>query len=99
INEWAWMSGTNNALGVYGIQGVPDSLNHPGGRLETSATWVDANNDLWIFGGYGSGYYQGLMNDIWRYNISSNEWTWIRGTNNSGDPGSYGTKGVADTSN
>ena len=103
-NEWTWMSGTTTQLssGVYGTLGIPSSANHPGARRETNAAWCDAGNNLWMFGGYGYdfyGSYIGVMNDLWKYNIATNEWTWMRGSEFSGNYGSYGTLGVSDTSN
>src|ERR1017187_1455707 len=73
-NQWTWMKGpdTTNQPSVYGIKGVPDSANIPSGRW-SYAKWKDSNDNLWFFGGVGSVYY----NDMWRYNISSNQWTWM----------------------
>jgi hypothetical protein len=102
-NEWTWVKGPNtpNQPGIYGIQGVPDANNNPGSRHETSATWIDDQNNLWMFGGYGydKNGVIGLMNDVWKYNPFSNEWTWIKGSKIAESTGSYGTKGVADISN
>ena len=91
-NEWTWMKGSNFANGneVYGTQGVPNNLNTPGPRHETDATWVDDSNNLWLFGGYDGNQF----NDLWRYSISSNEWTWMKGSNINDQPGHYGTQGV-----
>jgi hypothetical protein len=56
--EWVWVSGSNssNRYGIYGVKGVPDSNNIPGGRYG-SVTWMDNSGNMWIFGGsgYGSG--------------------------------------------
>jgi Galactose oxidase, central domain len=51
--QWLWMSGsqTVDSLGVY--TGTPDQL-EPGSRMQ-AAPWVDANGNLWMFGGYGMG--------------------------------------------
>lgn len=81
-NEWTWMKGTSlfNEVGTYGTKGVPDAANTPGGRCE-SATWIDDYNNLWFFGGLalmaGHVYFQ----DIWKFDISSNNWTWMTGSN------------------
>jgi len=101
-DEWTWISGTNfsGANGVYGIQNIPDTLNYPGARYETAAAWVTPDVSgpgyLWLFGGYSGG---GSFNDLWRYRISTNEWTWISGANVTGQAGNYGTKGVAAATN
>ena len=68
--EWTWMSGSNliNQNGVYGTQGVIAPGNIPGARLESSS-WIDANGNLWLFGGYGepaSGT-EGNLSDLWMY--------------------------------
>lgn len=41
-----------NSYGTYGSLGVPDSQNVPGARF-LSAMWKTADNNVWIFGGYG----------------------------------------------
>jgi hypothetical protein len=89
------MKGSNfaNAPGVYGTQGVPNINNTPGGRLECSATWVSTNGDLWLFGGTDN-VSLGLFNDLWRFNIGTNTWTWMKGSNLQNPPGVYGTMGV-----
>jgi len=48
------MSGAKliNQNGVYGTQGALSPGNIPGARGETGE-WVDANGNLWLFGGYG----------------------------------------------
>jgi hypothetical protein len=93
-NQWTWMQGPNTVMQpeVYGIQGIPDSLNSPGIRTETSAAWTDDNGDFWLFGGE-------IHDDMWRYNIASNMWTWMKGSNGIGQPGVYGILGVEDSAN
>jgi hypothetical protein len=96
-NMWTWMKGPSTGFAVYGTQGVPAAGNHPGGRAETSAAWVDANNNLWMFGGIGWG--GDCLNDLWRYNIATNQWTWMKGSSSFNDNGSYGVKGVPAANN
>ena len=113
---WTWISGSNTVPtaygslpGVYGTQGVPASTNAPGGRFG-AVSWTDKSGNLWLFGGIGndsttsSGDYlaNGTLNDLWEFNPSTKEWTWVSGS----DPGStlggngvYGTQGVAAASN
>ena len=97
-NNWTWMNGSNtgNPPGVYGTQGVPGPLNTPGGRLETACAWTDNAGDLWLFGGTTSG---GNMNDLWRYTVATNEWTWMKGSQAAAQAGTYGTRGVEDPAN
>ncbi|MFX0134867.1 MAG: kelch repeat-containing protein [Candidatus Hodarchaeota archaeon] len=100
--EWAWMAGnkTINEYGVYGTKGDPDMANYPGAR-ERSVCWTDTDGNFWLFGGYGfnesSG--PGMLNDLWRFNITSKEWTWISGNKTLDENGVYGTKGVPDMAN
>jgi len=94
INEWTWMKGTSllNQAGVYGTIGIPDPLNHPGARSEVVAAWADNSGNLWLFGGYNNAG-QGF-NDLWRYNILTNEWTWMKGSQSMNQPDTYGAKGI-----
>src|SRR5688572_7868600 len=100
--NFTWVKGSNlsGGTGVYGTMGVSAPLNNPGGR-HGCATWVDGNGDLWMFGGEGYSNVSTLswLNDLWKYDISSNEWTWIRGSNGPNAVGNYGTQGVAASSN
>jgi N-acetylneuraminic acid mutarotase len=78
---------------VYGTLGTPAAANIPGVRAGAS-TWTDASGNLWLFGGQG--------NDLWKYSPSSNEWTWIAGSDEITNPdprGVSGTKGSSDPSN
>ncbi|HYV94309.1 MAG TPA: kelch repeat-containing protein [Chitinophagales bacterium] len=97
INEWAWMHGdtVQDSPGNYGTQGVPSVNNDPQSRWETATAWTDKENNLWLFGGLmGSD-----LNDLWRYNIATNEWTWVSGSNLPGQHGAYGIKGIPDPAN
>jgi hypothetical protein len=97
-NEWTWMTGSNfaGATGAYGTQGVPGPLNTPGAREESAGSWTDNAGNLWLFGGYTAA---SNMNDLWRYNISTNEWTWMKGSQMPLQTGVYGTMGVEDPAN
>ena len=82
-NEWTWINGSDtvNKNGSYGTQGTPDTANTPGGRFSSTA-WTDANGDFWLFGGAGNGAtgsQSGFLNDLWKYTVSANAWTWVSG--------------------
>src|SRR5258706_4120087 len=99
-NNWTWVSGadTTGQAGVYGTQGTASPSNVPGARFQ-SASWIDSNGNLWLFGGV-TGNSQGvrfLLNDLWKYDGSN--WTWVGGANTSGQAGVYGTQGTASPSN
>jgi N-acetylneuraminic acid mutarotase len=89
--------------GVYGTLGTPAVANVPGGRA-IAANWMDNGGNLWLFGGYGFGAAgtgpDGELNDLWMYNPTTNEWTWMGGNTSDGNnsaiaiPGVYGTLGT-----
>jgi len=101
-NQWTWVSGSTvlNQHGVYGTLGVPSSSNFPGGR-QNSITWKDSSGNLWLFG--GNGFAQagaiGYLNDLWKYTIATNQWTWMSGSNAINQTGVYGSLGLASSSN
>ena len=102
-NQWTWIKGSSaiNSLASYGTQGVSSDVNVPGSRCN-GVGWVDSNDNFWIFG--GEGYTNSLsnfgnLNDLWKYNISTNQWTWIKGTSSTGDIGFFGTIGIANNNN
>ena len=100
---WTWMKGNNtfNNYSVYGTMGVPASANKPGGRETGGIEWTDASGNLWLYGGYGypeSGA-AGMLNDLWKYDPVTNNWTWVNGDKTINNTGNYGTKGVAAPSN
>lgn len=100
--SFAWMKGSNtfNPIGIYGTQGVAGPTMVPGGR-ENAMSWVDANGQCWLFGGQGytSTNTQTYLNDLWKYDISANQWTWMSGSNTGNSHGNYGTKNVPSASN
>jgi environmental stress-induced protein Ves len=65
---WTWESGssTANQLGTY--PGSVGGTGTPGGRNQ-AASWIDKNNNLWLFGGYGaaSTFPVGELNDLWEF--------------------------------
>ncbi|MFP5277372.1 MAG: kelch repeat-containing protein [Acidobacteriota bacterium] len=105
---WTWMAGSNlvDQYGTYGTQGTPSPDATPGTRSGASA-WTDAKGNLWLFGGLGVGAAAHcclgtgpfLMNDLWEFSPSLNEWTWVGGPDEANEPGVYGTQGVAAASN
>ncbi|TDU80882.1 Calx-beta domain-containing protein [Prosthecobacter fusiformis] len=102
LTQWTWMGGskTIKAPGVYGTQGSPQPANVPGAR-SGAATWVDTLGNLWLFGGTGYGATtksSGTLNDLWKYNITTQEWTWMKGPSTIKAVGTYGAQGVATAS-
>ncbi|MEJ7683837.1 MAG: kelch repeat-containing protein [Segetibacter sp.] len=100
-NRWTWVQGdtTVNALGVYGVKGIPGAANKPGAR-DGGISWIDLSGNLFLFGGYGlSAGTFGHLNDLWEYNISNNQWTWVKGDSIMDVNSVYGTQGIASAAN
>jgi len=101
-NEWTWISGSQNAYGlsVYGPLGAATASAVPGAR-DRGVTFTDDSGDLWLFGGFGDqpdGQSRGALDEMWKFSISSGEWTLVSdGPLNA--PSVYGTLGVASASN
>jgi len=103
--EWVWMGGSNTAgqAGVYGTLGTPAAGNLPGSRRYASS-WIDGSGDLWLFGGdgYDASGSENTLNDLWEFNSSTNEWTWMGGDNivpcgPTGCSGYFGVYGTPET--
>lgn len=97
-NEWTWMSGisttqtyTAGQPGVYGSLQTPAADNVPGSRTGT-VSWTDNKGNLWMFGGdgYDSTDTQGMLNDLWEFNPSTDQWTWMNGSEWCDPLGVYG---------
>jgi N-acetylneuraminic acid mutarotase len=102
-NEWTWMGGSSTtfAASEYGEMGVPALGNIPGGRVLASSA-KDGSGNFWLFGGWGVDAYGtfGELNDLWKFNPLTGEWTWMSGSSTlyeAGSPeaGVYGKLGVA----
>ncbi|MFT3908042.1 MAG: kelch repeat-containing protein [Ferruginibacter sp.] len=102
LNQWTWIKGdhTINQQGVYGSIGISSAANKPGARGE-AASWKDNDNNFWLYGGtgYGIGPSQGPMSDLWKYKLSTNEWTWVKGPQLPQQNPVFGTKGIPSASN
>jgi gliding motility-associated-like protein len=100
--QWTWMQGADSAgsNGNYGIKGVPDSNNNPCGRYQ-SAYWTDKAGNFWMFGGVTWQSAPHLeQNDLWKYDVNTNMWTWINGPQFNGDVnGNFGIKGIPSINN
>ncbi len=101
-NKWTWVLGNNtlNQHGVYGTKGLAASGNFPGAR-QNAVTWKDNAGNLWLFGGegYAAGGAFAFLNDLWKYDIALNQWTWISGANTGGQVSTYGSLGVSSALN
>ncbi|MBK8038025.1 MAG: choice-of-anchor D domain-containing protein [Verrucomicrobiaceae bacterium] len=103
INNWTWVKGSAviNSNGTYGSQLTPAAGNTPGGRQQGCA-WLDTLGRLWLFGGSGlpaTGTVAGNLNDLWQFDPTTGNWTWMKGNNTTAVSGTYGTLGVANFTN
>ena len=104
-NSWTYHAGDANLPGVYGVQGAASATNLPGGRWGASARLDASTGTVWMFGGFGCDSTVNpnpfdhcsnlLLNDLWSYNISSGQWTWVSGAVTGDQAGTYGTQGTA----
>lgn len=94
-DEWTWISGSNfpGAFPVHGTQGIPSPLNTPGARGWGAVSWVDINGNFWLFGGYGvdANGARGCLNDLWKFDPLTTEWTWMAGSKFKNSQGNWGT--------
>ncbi len=99
---WTWVSGSNTSgvKGTYGSIGVGNSTNSPGARY-LSTSWTDVQGNLWLFGGYGidSIGHTADLSDLWEYNTTTGQWTWVGGPEEAAIEGNYGTFRVAGAGN
>ncbi|HEY4906999.1 MAG TPA: kelch repeat-containing protein [Candidatus Acidoferrum sp.] len=98
--NWVWISGGNtnkvSQVGIYGTQGTAAPGNMPGSR-HSAVGWADANGNLWLFGGEGedeTGTAHGILNDLWMYSITNNQWTYVAGSTAANQTGVYPTQPV-----
>ena len=98
--QWMWVSGssTPGAIGVYGVKGAASASNVPGNR-SNGVAWKDASGNLWLFGGSGASINTSDLNDLWKFNPTTSQWTWVSGSNTVDALGVYGQQGVAVPSN
>ncbi len=90
---WKYVKGpkTTDSVGSYPSQlGTGDINSYPGAR-QYAMMWLDSNNDVWLFGGlgYGTDSSVGQLNDLWKYTVATNIWTWVSGSNTYNQNGNY----------
>ena len=71
------------------------------GKRSFSTAWTDASGKFWLFGGaFNDGTSEsGAFNDLWKYDPSTNLWTWVKGDNTKTYYGRYGIQGIAAPAN
>lgn len=101
---WTWMGGDNvaNVKGIYGTMGTPGAANKPGSRYD-AISWTDTTGNLWLFGGEATGEAilstGNFLNDLWSYDVSTNQWTWAGGDSSFNKTGVAGKQGTASAPN
>ena len=97
---WAWMTGEAgaNLNGVHGTPGTPASGNRPGARSGAAGCTIGSVH--YLFGGRGRGASggQGLLNDLWRFNAETQQWTFLSGATGVNDLALYGLQGTGTAS-
>jgi hypothetical protein len=98
--NWMWSGGDGESQsGTYGTRGVASPDNFPGWR-SGAVSFTDGGGDRWLFGGYAATLdydSRGFLNDLWSWDGTS--WTWMSGSNDTDEFGTYGTKGGAAPTN
>jgi Kelch motif/Galactose oxidase, central domain len=77
-NVFTLVKGTfRNTTASYGTISTTSSSNFPPARAQASAV-VSSDGKFYIFGGAnGANYY----NDLWQFDPTTNNWTWLKGSN------------------
>ena len=101
-NEWTFMGGIDSAEGgidtaVYGTMLQEAPANYPGGLWEDNSVWTDNNNNLWLFACTGAS--GSLANNLWKYNLTTNQWAWMKGPQDNNQSGNYGSLGIESPDN
>jgi hypothetical protein len=88
--NWTWESGSStiNHQGIY--TNADPTKNVPGSR-SGAISWIDASNNLWLFGGqgYDSAGNFGYLNDLWMFDTIALMWTWKSGSDTRNQTGVY----------
>ena len=99
---WSWEAGSDTVgqSGIYGTKGAASAANRPGAR-GYHHVFYEPSGTLWLFGGHGfdSTGATDELNDLWKYNTASHEWTWVSGSNLASGLGTYGVRGTAAPAN
>lgn len=107
LRQWTFLKG-NSTPGAYTTHGLSVALgvegptNLPAGRNLHTLNAMSSTNAFIMFGGYTSfsSSEYGEVNDLWRYNVTSNNWCLLKGNIRAVYPAAvYGTIGIASSAN
>jgi hypothetical protein len=75
---WTWIGGhnTTSTLTTYGTFGVESPLNRLGFRHSSQYFFHSPSSSLVVIGGQSPS----ILGDIWRFNFTSEQWTWVDGS-------------------
>lgn len=94
IRQWTWLSGSNSCIHGSSLgtgPGFYSTTNMPSARTDFMIGTFGNSSIIYVFAGAST---TGLANDLWLYNITSNQWAYIRGGPTSSDSsGSFGVQG------
>lgn len=101
LDQWADRDNSSSGNGSYGTRGVEAPTNWPGARHYGAAAVNPVDGSFYVFGGEGNDATgaQWVLSDLWKYNPSNGQWTWLAGSDTQGAAGVYGTQGVGDSAN
>lgn len=101
--SWAFMGGTH--YGYAPLSGAVSCTNTgtggvPGPRT-VATSWTDTNGDFWVFGGSCSnnGGTNSFLNDLWKFDPTSQSWTLESGSSQLNASGEYGSLGSLEINN
>jgi hypothetical protein len=65
---------------------------HAPGARQAAASWVDAAGRFWLLGGSGADSTEatGSLSDLASYDLTTNLWAWVSGSNLANANGVYG---------
>lgn len=96
FNGTGWIMVLNNRIMNHGIKGIANCSYHPGPRVN-AASWIDSEDNFYIFGGKYDNLSPLVMNDLWKFD--GTYWIWLSGSSTSNDIGRFGVKGVLSSEN
>lgn len=85
-DKWALYTNSGNTAN-YTSANVPSSSAHPGAKVR-SAGAMNAQGDLYVFGGHVWDGWYATQESFWKYSVDTKKWTWIHQNESTG---TYGT--------
>jgi hypothetical protein len=83
-SQWAWIHGSDQfrSPGVYKTLGEASNETYPGARADPSHFFDAASRKFYLLHGYGltTTLTDGVINDVWCYDVVKNTFTWLDGS-------------------